>query len=450
MWACLSKATCATASIGVCMYGDWPPPANLVAWRDEPLDSAWGLPSGQQGIGMRPLRAAAAIWLSYLLVLIAADYAAARTSPATHLLPGAYYLSQVLIALAVLALSLFAWPSARLGRAFLPSLFVCMAALPMIATAATVPSLQPGPLIGVGGAIMLRTLPMLTVVVVLIAWLYRLRHIMLFCMGTAALFTLLQLRLPLNPVKVATLAIVQGMGLLVLGYCASLLMEKLRTQQASLEQANRQLRHYANTLEHLAMSRERNRVARELHDTLAHTLSGMVVQLEATKACLAIDHQSTGAMIQIALDSARSGLQETRRALQSLRASPLDQLGLGPAVQQLAEQAAETGVQLDCAISAELPALAPEVEQCLYRVAQEAIANVTQHANASLLRVHLSHTRGQLRLLVQDDGHGFERRPTPGDGHFGLAGMAERATLCGARLTITSATGAGTTVLLAF
>lgn len=321
----------------------------------------------------------------------------------------------------------------------------------MIATAATVPSLFPVPLSGVGGGIMLRNLPLLTVVVVLIAWQYRMRHILLFCLGTAMLFTLLHLRLPFNPVKVATLAVVQAMGLLVLGYCVSLLMDRLRAQRVSLEQANIQLRHYARTLEQLAVSRERNRVARELHDTLAHTLSGMVVQLEATKVYWDVDHQAASAMIQTTLDSARSGLKETRRALKALRASPLDELGLPLALGRLAQQAvAGASMRLDCVIAAHLPTLAPDVEQCIYRVAQEAIANVTQHADATLLRVHLSHSQGRLKLLVQDDGRGFGQRPMLPDGHFGLAGMDERASLSGGLLTITSAPGAGTTVVLTF
>jgi len=120
------------------------------------------------------------------------------------------------------------------------------------------------------------------------------------------------------------------MGLLGLRYCVSLLMDKLRAQRASVEQANLQLRHYAGTLEQLAISRERNRVARELHDTLAHTLTGIIVQLEATKAYWEVDHQTAGTMIQTALDSARAGLQETRRALRALRASPLDELWPAP------------------------------------------------------------------------------------------------------------------------
>lgn len=435
----------------VMMYDDQLGATNATAPCTEQRDA--GLFSPQpwpNGASRRPIHAAVGIWITYLLVLITADYAAARINTNLSLLPVPYYISQLLIALFVLAISMPSWVSARLGRAFLPFLLLSMATLPMIVTAATVPSSFPGPLTGVGGAIMLRTLPMQTVVVVLIAWQYRIRHILLFCLTTTLLFTLLHVRSPFQLLNVAALAVVQGMGLLVLGYCASLLMDKLRAQQAALEQANQQLRHYASTLEQLAISRERTRVARELHDTLAHTLSGVIVQLEATKAYREVDQTVSGAMLQTALDSARSGFQETRRALKSLRASPLAELGLRRALWGLAEQAVGTRVRLDCVIASDLPALTPDIEQCIYRVAQEAIANVVQHANATTLRVRLSHSHGQLQLVVQDDGYGFEQHRVASDEHFGLAGMGERATAFGGRLSVTSAPGEGTTVSLTF
>lgn len=432
-------------------HGNRLSPTDAVVPRITQHGAAWQAPPWPDGPSVRPLRAAVGIWITYLLVLIVADYAAAHTDASTSPLPAPYYISQLLIALFVLALSISAWVSARLGRAFLPSVILITATLPLLATAVTVPSSFPGPLTGVDGAIVLRTLPMLTVAVVLIAWQYQMRHVLLFCLATAALFTLLHLRSPSGLLKAATLAMAQGMGLLVLGYCVCLLMDKLRAQRASVEQANLQLRHYAGTLEQLAISRERNRVARELHDTLAHTLSGMIVQLEATRAYWEVDHQTAGSMIQTALDSARTGLQETRRALKALRASPLDEFGLRLALCELAEQAAAgASLQLECIIAQDLPALAPDVEQCVYRVAQEAITNVAQHADAASLRVSLSMRHGRLELRVQDDGRGFGQPHAASEGHFGLAGMEERAALSGGRLLITSRPGEGTTVALTF
>jgi signal transduction histidine kinase len=95
-----------------------------------------------------------------------------------------------------------------------------------------------------------------------------------------------------------------------------------------------------------------------------------------------------------------------------------------------------------------MPALAPDVEQCVYRVAQEALANVAHHANAGAMTLHLTIEGGTLVLLVRDDGVGFDPRTARSQGHFGLAGMRERARLVGGDLTIESAPGAGATVRL--
>jgi signal transduction histidine kinase len=190
-------------------------------------------------------------------------------------------------------------------------------------------------------------------------------------------------------------------------------------------------------------------MARELHDTLAHTLSGLTVQLETVKAYWQVDATAAQAMLDKSLEATRSGLQETRRALKSLRASPLDDLGLSLALRRLVESAGQrANLALDFSAPAQLPSLSPDVEQCIYRVAQEAVANVTHHANAKNLKVHLTLNGQDLSLLVQDDGRGFEEHLGENAEHFGLPGMRERAHLVGGQLTIDSRPGQGTTVWL--
>lgn len=127
---------------------------------------------------------------------------------------------------------------------------------------------------------------------------------------------------------------------LAVGYIISHLMKEQRAQRQSLRQANTELAHYAATLEQLTISQERNRMARELHDTLAHTLSGMAVQLEAVQSLWDSSPEEARTMLGKSLAATRSGLTETRRALQALRASPLDDLGLALALRNLAESAA--------------------------------------------------------------------------------------------------------------
>jgi len=207
------------------------------------------------------------------------------------------------------------------------------------------------------------------------------------------------------------------------------------------------LTHYASTLEQLATSRERNRLALELHDTLAHTLSGLSVQLETVNAYWDVDAPRARVLLEKSLESARTGLEETRRALKALRASPLDDLGLAAALEALArDAAARAGLKLELAIDASLPALSPDVEQGIYRVAQEALSNVVKHASAQAIVFELENAGGKIKLTVSDDGVGFEPGKLENGGHFGLAGMRDRAQLAGGELEVKSAPGAGTTV----
>jgi signal transduction histidine kinase len=242
---------------------------------------------------------------------------------------------------------------------------------------------------------------------------------------------------------------IQTVCFLVVGYLVNTLVSRLRTQQASLQEANAQLTHYAATLEHLTISRERNRMARELHDTLAHTLSALSVQLETVKAYWDVDGDTARRLVDKSLAATRSGLQETRRALRALRASPLVDLGLIEALRKLAEDgAARANARLELSLPEQAPALSSEVEQCIYRVAQEAVANVVYHANAATLSVDLSTTDGDVRLTVSDDGIGFDERNVADAGHYGLSGIRERALLVGSNLSIRGQPGEGTTVEL--
>jgi signal transduction histidine kinase len=157
----------------------------------------------------------------------------------------------------------------------------------------------------------------------------------------------------------------------------------------------------------LAVTQERNRLARELHDTLAHSLSAVAVQIEAAQALSEVDAAAGHKMLEQALQTTRGGLTDARRSLHALRSSPLEDLGLALALRDLAESvAARAGLKLDLQISPNLENLRPEIEQCLYRVAQEALTNVARHARAGSVRVALAGENGQVRLAVSDDGCG--------------------------------------------
>jgi signal transduction histidine kinase len=236
---------------------------------------------------------------------------------------------------------------------------------------------------------------------------------------------------------------------LVVGFSISYLISRIKNQQQSLAAANLSLTHYTSTLEQLATSRERNRLSRELHDTLAHTLSGLAVQLETVKAYFKIDQNTSQLALEKALASVHSGLKETRRALKALRASCLDELGLSKAIAVIAEEsAAQAHLTLSLSMPLKMPIMSPDIEQCIYRTAQEAITNAANHAGAKNLSVNIDAVRGKIILGVIDDGIGFEVTDAGGGDHFGLSVMRERAQINGGKLDIISRPGDGTIVRL--
>jgi two-component system, NarL family, sensor kinase len=202
----------------------------------------------------------------------------------------------------------------------------------------------------------------------------------------------------------------------------------------------------------LEAAEERNRLAREIHDTLAQSLAALTMQLEAADARVSTgsDHR-LGDSIGRALALARSALEEARRSVLDLRAAPLEGRTLKQALERLAAElhdgaarAMEIEVISDGSEgnSDHLPV---PVEVGLYRIAQQALANVARHADASHASVRLTHELQRVRLRIEDDGIGFEPSAVP-SGRFGLVGMSERARLLGGTLTVESSPDGGTAV----
>lgn len=301
------------------------------------------------------------------------------------------------------------------------------------------------------------------VMLVLIAWQYPFRYVLAYVL----LLTAYQMWLssPLTDtffrVDVSWL-VLQGSMMLLVGYVIVQLVSIQREQRAALARAyerqariNVRLQRYTAALEELTISRERNRLARELHDTLAHSLSAVAVQLEAVRSLWDLDREGAQRMLDKADETARSGLTEARRALQDLRASPLQDLGLAVALRELAKAAAErTGASLELHISEEAAAnLQPATEQGVYRIAQETLENVVRHAEAQSIALRFERTAQNLTLSIEDDGLGIDAEAmrtwtSGGQAHLGLRGVKERASLIGGSLDITSQTGHGTKVQL--
>ncbi len=247
---------------------------------------------------------------------------------------------------------------------------------------------------------------------------------------------------------VISLFIATSLGMV--GYFVWRLSQAEQSQRQQLTVANGQLRRQAIQREELTISRERNRLARELHDTLAHSLSGVTVQIEAARTLWPSSPEAAEVMLSRADDMARTGLTEARRALQSLRATPLQDLGLRLALQAMGEEvAARAGATLNTELPPHLTTnLDSHVEQNLYRIAQEALENIVRHARAKTISLHLVETAHELHLEIVDDGIGFDTNGDTSEGHYGLQGMAERAALSDASLAVKSQLGEGTAITI--
>ena len=215
--------------------------------------------------------------------------------------------------------------------------------------------------------------------------------------------------------------------------------------------ANEKLTQYAATVEQLTVSQERNRLARELHDTLAHSLSAIAVQLQAVSSLWEVDKKKAQDILAKAEKLADDGLVEARRALQDLRATPLEKFGLSMALREMAESAAE---RADLTATIDIPnttiPLPKHIDQSVYRILQEALENVVRHARARHLTVQMIQTSKQLTCLVADDGRGFEvESVNHSERQMGLRGMIERSELIGGTLTIESQPRDGTRILFA-
>ncbi|HYG60629.1 MAG TPA: sensor histidine kinase [Symbiobacteriaceae bacterium] len=220
--------------------------------------------------------------------------------------------------------------------------------------------------------------------------------------------------------------------------------ERAEKLLAQLEDAHRQLGAYAVQVEELTIAQERQRMARELHDTLAQGLAGLIMQLEAVDAVLARGDAAKAREINTrAMERARTTLVEARRTIQDLR-SPLEHGDLVEAIFQVAERTEkETGIR--CILEAgpgNFPLPEPVAAQ-VYRVVQEGLANIARHSRASEASVRLSVEGGQVHLEIIDDGAGFDPAAVP-PGHFGLIGLKERMRLMGGTLQIDSEPGHGT------
>jgi two-component system NarL family sensor kinase len=196
----------------------------------------------------------------------------------------------------------------------------------------------------------------------------------------------------------------------------------------------------------LAAIEERNRLAREIHDTLAQSLAGITLQLETADALLESGAESDRVQraVDEALRMARKGLEDARRSVLDLRAAPLEEQSFEEALRSLAEStAARASLEVDCILAGETRIMPVRLETGLYRIAQEALSNIVQHAAAGHARLTVQYAARTVTLIVEDDGRGFDPEHISEE-RFGLVGMQERAKMLGGRFQISSQPGQGT------
>lgn len=198
---------------------------------------------------------------------------------------------------------------------------------------------------------------------------------------------------------------------------------------------------------------ERNRLAREIHDTLAQGLTAITLQLETAEALLDVASPVGAATpdkarkaVHQALTLTRANLEEARRSMLDLRATPLEGRTLGNALAALANEWRDKGaMQIIFESNGGERHLPLRIELSLYRLAHEALNNVARHAQARLVRMWLEVALDRVHLVIEDDGQGFDPNYTPKD-RFGLIGMNERVKLLGGELKLETSPGKGTRV----
>ncbi len=239
------------------------------------------------------------------------------------------------------------------------------------------------------------------------------------------------------------------LGTYVAAAFTAVVTELLRREQrarADLADANARLRGYAAQAEELATTRERNRVARDIHDGLGHHLTVVQMQVQAARAVLGSDPERADAVLAKAQQQSTEALAEVRRSVEALRA-PRTMPPLPEALKALADETSAAGVPTGLEVTGPVRPLAADVEESLFRAAHEGLTNVRKHAAAGSARLELVYGMdGTVRLEIRDDGRGATAVQDTG---FGLLGLRERASRLGGSVDVVSEPGHGTTVRVA-
>jgi signal transduction histidine kinase len=244
----------------------------------------------------------------------------------------------------------------------------------------------------------------------------------------------------------------------VLGRAFSQLLQALREERDELDRMTQELEHrvQARTREverlagdsrYAAVVRERLRLARDLHDTLAHSMMEMLVEVRTLRMLHAHNPEKLGIELERAEELARQGLKEAREAVSQIRVNAVRDLGLGAALAGAVNRFSErTGLQVRFAADPLSASFADARAETMFRIAEESLRNIDRHADARHVEVSLKDLPdGAVELVIADDGVGFDPA-APHPGHYGVLGIREQAQMIDAELDLHSDPGAGATV----
>lgn len=217
--------------------------------------------------------------------------------------------------------------------------------------------------------------------------------------------------------------------------------EQLEIAHDKLAVTHEQLRHYALRIEDQATLQERNRIAREIHDGLGHTLAAQTIQLNNALLFWKSEDEKALEFLKQAKQLGSEALLEIRKSVSVLRSNPLQGLSLESAIDKLLQDF-QRMTAIEVSNSIRLPVLlSQEINTALYRIVQESLTNIHKHADATMVNVGLQQHAGQIYLSIADNGKGFD--PAQNTTGFGLQGMCERVAAAGGQFAIYSKSGNG-------
>ena len=232
--------------------------------------------------------------------------------------------------------------------------------------------------------------------------------------------------------------------LFIPGFIFVVIFTRLRlSEQAARERAEQ----LAAQVEELATVRERNRLAREIHDTLGHYLTAVHVQLEAAQAVMASQPENSAVAMKRAQDLTQKGLAAVRQSVSALREPATEKWSLPEAIAALIQETESKGAVIELEVQGEPRAIESQAKLTLYRVAQEGLTNARKHARASRVDLTLDYDdTDTVKLTVKDNGVGSSQTSEEG---FGLAGIRERVQMLGGEVAVSTVPGKGFAISIA-